>query len=111
LFEILEKIILAGVGLATMSKEKAEKLVDAMIQKGKIRAKDKKAAVSRILKSTKQLDNGLKKKMKKISAEKLKKYHKQINILKKKIATVSDKLNKKKLKIKKRKSKKFFDKR
>jgi len=49
--------------------------------------------------------------MKKISAEKLKKYHKQINILKKKIATVSDKLNKKKLKIKKRKSKKFFDKR
>jgi len=40
MFEILEKIILAGVGLATMSKEKAEKLVDAMIQKGKIRAKD-----------------------------------------------------------------------
>jgi len=110
LFEILEKIILAGVGLATMSKEKAEKLVDAMIQKGKIMAKDKKAAVSRILKSTKQLDKDLEKKMKEISQGVVEGSQKQIDSLNARLASLSKKLEKAKEKNKsasrKKKSKK-----
>ena len=88
MFEILEKIILAGVGLANLTKEKAEKLVDTLIKKGQIKAKDKKAVLNRLLKSTKQLDKDLENKMKQISQQVSKNSHKQIELLRKKLSKI-----------------------
>ena len=105
MFEVLEKIILAGVGLASMTKEKAEKLVDVLIEKGKIKAKDRKAVLGRLLEGTKKLDKELEKKMKQVSSKMLRGSQKQIGMLKKKLAKLAKDLHveTKKGKIKKRK--------
>lgn len=92
MFEILEKIILAGVGLANMTKEKAEHLVDTLIAKGQLKAKDKKAVLSRILKQTKQLDKELEDKIKTISVGIVKNSQKQIDGLNKKLAGLAKEL-------------------
>ena len=89
MFEFLEKIILAGVGLASLTKEKAEKIVDALIEKGQVKAKDKKAVVTRLLKGTKQLDKQLEKKIQHISQKVVKNSQKQIDTLNKKLAKLS----------------------
>lgn len=106
MFEVLEKIILAGVGLANLTKEKAEKLVDTLIKKGQIKAKDKKAVLNRLLKGTKQLDKDLENKIKDISKSVVEGSQKQINTLNKKLATLSKNLEKMKKKNKSKKSKK-----
>ncbi|MCG2712601.1 MAG: hypothetical protein L6416_09820 [Candidatus Omnitrophica bacterium] len=89
MFEILGKIVLAGVGLANLTKEKAEKLVDALIKKGQIQAEDKKAVLSRLLQGTKKLDKDLEKKMKQISAGILDQSQKQINALNNKLTKIA----------------------
>ena len=93
MFETLEKIILAGVGLASMTKEKAEELVDALIKKGQIKAKDRKAILNKLLKNTKKLDRELEKKMKSITSKMVNNSQKQINALKKKLAKVAKDLH------------------
>lgn len=105
MFETLEKIILAGVGLVSMSKEKAEELVDMLIKKGEIKAKDRKAVLGKLLKNTKKFDRDLEKKMKKTTDQLMRSSQKQIDVLKKKIAKVAKDLHleKKKSKIKKKK--------
>ncbi len=104
MFEILEKIILAGVGLASMTKEKAEELVDTLIKKGQVKAKDRKAVLSRLLKGTKKFDKDLEKKIKQVSLKMVSGSQKQIDMLKKKLAKVAKDLHieKKKGKIKKK---------
>ncbi len=92
MFEILEKIILAGVGLANMTKEKAEKLVDTLIAKGQVKAKDKKAVLGRILRQTEQLDKDLEKKIKDISVGVVKSSQRQIDILNKKLTALAKEL-------------------
>ena len=89
MFEILEKVILAGVGLASMTKEKAEKLVDAMIKKGQVKAKDRKAVLSRIIKGAEQLDKDMEKKMKQISLGVVQSSQKQIDGLNKKLVKLA----------------------
>ena len=106
MFEILEKIILAGVGLANLTKEKAEKLVDTLIKKGQIKAKDKKAVLNRLLQGTKKLDKDLEKKMKQISAGILDRSQKQIDALNKKLANISKALEAEKRKNRASKTKK-----
>lgn len=104
MFEVLEKIILAGVGLASMTKEKAEELVDTLIKKGQVKAKDRKALLGRLLKGTKKFDKELEKKMKHVSLKMLRGSQKQIDTLKKKLAKVAKDLDieSKKGKIKKK---------
>ena len=106
MFEILEKIVLAGVGLANLTKEKAEKLVDTLIKKGQIKAKDKKAVLNRLLQSTKKLDKDLEKKMKQISEGILDRSQKQIDALNKKLTKISKALEAEKRKNKAPKTKK-----
>ena len=106
MFEILGKIVLAGVGLANLTKEKAEKLVDTLIKKGQIRAKDKKAVLNKLLQGTKKLDKDLEKKMKQISEGILSKSQKQIDGLNKKLAKLSKALEAEKRKNRAPKAKK-----
>ncbi len=89
MFEILEKIILAGVGIANLTREKAETIIETLIEKGEIKAKDKKAVLSRLLNQTKKLDAELEEKIKDISLEVVKGSQKQIGILSKKIAELA----------------------
>lgn len=98
MFEILGKIVLAGVGLANVTKEKAEKVVDTLIKKGQIQAKDKKAVLNRLLTGTKKMDKELEKKMKQISEGILDRSQKQIDALNKKLTTISKALGTEKLK-------------
>jgi polyhydroxyalkanoate synthesis regulator phasin len=92
MFQLIEKIILAGVGLANLTKEKAENLVDSLVEKGQIQAKDKKAILSRLLKGTEQLDRDLEKKMKQVSLSVVKNSQKQIDALNNKLGQLVKKL-------------------
>ncbi|MBU4304930.1 MAG: hypothetical protein KJ893_04830 [Candidatus Omnitrophica bacterium] len=100
MFELLEKIILAGVGLANLTKEKAEALVETLIEKGQVQAKDKKAVLNRLLKGAEQLDRDLEKKIKEISLNIVKNSQKQIDALHNKLAKLSKDLEAEKEKSK-----------
>ncbi len=89
MLELLEKLILAGVGLANLSREKAEAIVDSLIAKGQIEAKDKKAVLHRLLKGTAELDKQLEDKIKDVSLAVVKNSHKQIDVLNKKLAKLA----------------------
>ncbi len=89
MFEILEKLILVGVGFASLTKEKAEKIVDALIAKGQIKAKDKKAMLNKLLKYTQKLDKDIENKMRQVSLNVVKGSQKQIDALNKKLAKLN----------------------
>lgn len=89
MFELIENIILAGAGMANLTKEKAEKFVDVLIKKGQIQAKDKQAVLSRLLKGTEQLDRELEKKIQQISLDVVKNSQKQIDALSNKLANIA----------------------
>jgi len=105
MLELLEKIILAGAGLANLTKEKAEKIVDILVAKGQVQAKDKKAMLGRLLAGTKQLDRELESKIKVVSLNVVKESQKQIDILNKKLAKIAVELNKEKAKKSEKKGK------
>jgi len=100
MLQILEKIILAGSGLVSLTKEKAEKLVDSLVEKGQLKSKDKKAMVAKLLKATKDIDKNIEAKMKNIALSVVKKSHKQIESLDKKMAKLEKELLKHKTKAK-----------
>jgi len=105
MFEILEKLILAGVGFANLTKEKAENLVDTLIKKGQIKAKDKKAVLNKLLKGTHQLDKDIENKMKQVSLSVVKNSQKQIDALNNKLTQLTKKLETEKKKNKNVKTK------
>ncbi len=92
MLELLEKIILAGAGLAGLTKERAEKIADDLIARGQIKAGDRNAAVSRLLKGTKQLDKKLEKKIKDVTLEIVRGSQKQIDFLNKKLSKLAREL-------------------
>lgn len=47
---ILKKLYLAGLGALSMTKEKAEEIVDELIKKGEVAAEEKKSFVESLLK-------------------------------------------------------------
>ena len=102
MFEILEKIILAGAGFASLTKEKAEKIVDTLIAKGQVKAKDKKAVLNKLLKHTRQLDKNIEKKMKDVSSSVVKGTQKQIDAINKKMAELSREIKRPKNKTSKK---------
>ncbi|MBU1045369.1 MAG: hypothetical protein KJ915_13350 [Candidatus Omnitrophica bacterium] len=104
MFEILEKLILAGVGFASLTKEKAEKIVDALIAKGEVKAKDKKAILNRLLKHTQKLDKDLENKMRQVSLNVVKNSQKQIDALNKKLAQLNKSMSSSKKSDKKKKN-------
>ncbi|MFH1093477.1 MAG: hypothetical protein V1739_04885 [Candidatus Omnitrophota bacterium] len=93
MLDILEKIILASVGLASMTKEKAEELVDVLIKKGQVKAKDRNAALSKLLRGTEKFDKDLEKKMKQVSLKIVDSSEKQIDRIKKKLAKIAKDLH------------------
>ena len=83
-----------------MTKEKAEELVDTLIKKGQVKAQDKKAVLSRLIKSTKKVDKQLEKKMKQVSSKMARSSQTQIDRIKKKLAKVAKDLHFEKKRVK-----------
>jgi len=50
----LKKLYLAGLGAITLTKEKAEELVDELVKKGQVKAEEKKSFVENILKAAEE---------------------------------------------------------
>ena len=48
--DIIEKAVLAGLGLMDLTKEKAEKIVDELVKRGELSQSDKAKAVKEMLK-------------------------------------------------------------
>ena len=104
MFEVLEKLILAGVGFASLTKEKAEKIIDALIAQGQIKTKDKKAMLNRLLKHTRKLDKDIENKIKQVSLSVVKSSQKQIDALNKKLVKLNKDIGNAKKNSKKRKN-------
>jgi len=94
MLELFEKIILAGSGLITMTKEKAEQLVDAMIAKGQLHAKDKKTMINRLIMGTQQFDKEMDRRIRDTSLGVVKNTEKQIDALHRKVAKLAGELEK-----------------
>lgn len=69
MFETLDKIMLAGLGAVTMTQEKAEKLFDNYVEKGK----DVKASRSGFVKEVMESAEKTRKELEKIVSEQVKK--------------------------------------
>ena len=54
MFDILKKTYLAGLGLALLTKEKTEELVDDLIAKGEVAEKDRSKVTEDLLKRAKE---------------------------------------------------------
>jgi len=50
----LKKLYLAGLGAITLTKEKAEELVDELVKKGQVKAEEKKSFIESILKAAEE---------------------------------------------------------
>lgn len=50
MFDLLKKTYLFGLGLASLSKEKADEIVDDLVKRGEVAEKDRSKAVDDILK-------------------------------------------------------------
>jgi poly(hydroxyalkanoate) granule-associated protein len=92
----IEKLMLAGLGAIILTKEKAEKIVDELVKKGKITKKKGPDIVKTILEKGKDTRNEIEK----IVEKSVMKIHKRLNIptrndfekLSKKIDTLEKKL-------------------
>ncbi len=54
MFDILRKTFLFGVGLTSLTKEKAEEFIDELIKRGEVESKDKAKAVDNIIQRAKE---------------------------------------------------------
>ena len=49
MFELIRKTVLAGIGAATLTKEKAEELVDELIQRGEVASEERPKVVRELV--------------------------------------------------------------
>ena len=72
MLNLLKKVMLTGVGLAVMTREKAEELGRELVKKGEISEKEGKEFVEELLKKSKEasrdFDNKVEKSLKKVLA-------------------------------------------
>jgi polyhydroxyalkanoate synthesis regulator phasin len=61
--DIIRKTVLLGLGLLTLSKEKAEGVVDDLIRRGEVASEDKFKAVDGLLKEAEKQEEELSRKM------------------------------------------------
>jgi polyhydroxyalkanoate synthesis regulator phasin len=73
MFDLIKKTMLTGVGLAAMTREKAEELAKELIKKGELSEKEGKELVDDLLKKSEQAKKDLEKKMKDMVKKALKK--------------------------------------
>jgi polyhydroxyalkanoate synthesis regulator phasin len=62
MLDIIKKSIYLGLGIATVTKEKVESLVDELIEKGQLAKEDKSKAVQEILNKLEKSETEFKKK-------------------------------------------------
>ena len=73
MFDLIKKTMLAGVGLAAMTKDKVEELAEELTEKGELSEKEGKELVDDLLKRSKQAKKDLDKKMEDVVTKVLKK--------------------------------------
>jgi polyhydroxyalkanoate synthesis regulator phasin len=61
--DIIRKTVMLGLGLLTLSKEKAEGVVDDLIKRGEVASEDKFKAVDSLLKEAEKQEEELSRKM------------------------------------------------
>ncbi len=71
--DLIKKTILAGVGLAAMTKDKVEELAEELTKKGKLSEKEAKELLDDLLKRSKRAKKDLNKKMENVVTKVLKK--------------------------------------
>ncbi|MDD3006962.1 MAG: phasin family protein [Candidatus Pacebacteria bacterium] len=102
---LLEKVILSGLGLASLTQEKAGKLVDELVREGEVSEKEgavlAKKVMDNIEKSRKEMENKVDKTVKEIMTKTNIPSKKDLVALEKKIDELSKKLENKKPEAKK----------
>lgn len=73
MFDFIKKTMLVGAGLAAMTREKIEGMVDELVKKGELSEKEGKEMVDELVKKSKSVKKDLEKKVEKIVADTVKK--------------------------------------
>jgi len=73
MFDLIKKTMLAGVGLAAMTREKIEETIDEFVKKGKLSEKEGKEIVEELIEKSKTAKKDLEEKIEKIVTKSLKK--------------------------------------
>jgi polyhydroxyalkanoate synthesis regulator phasin len=73
MIDLIKKTMLAGVGLAAMTKDKVEELAEELTEKGELSEKEAKELVEDLLKRSKRAKKDLNKKMEDVVTKVLKK--------------------------------------
>jgi len=73
MIDLIKKTILAGVGLAAMTKDKVEELAEELTEKGELSEKEGKELVDDLMKRSQQAKKDLDKKMEEVVTKVLKK--------------------------------------
>ncbi len=93
MIDLIKKTVLAGVGLAAMTKDKVEELAEELTEKGELSEKEGKALLDDLLKRSKRAKEDLDKKMEDVVTKVLKKMdvatQKDLRRLEKKIKHIS----------------------
>ena len=71
--DFLKKSMLAGIGLAVLTKEKAEKMVDELIKKGALKKNDGTGSIKEFTEKSKEFKKELTKKVEKAVADTIEK--------------------------------------
>jgi polyhydroxyalkanoate synthesis regulator phasin len=66
MFDLIKKTMLAGVGLAAMTREKIEETIDELVKKGKLSEKEGKEIVEELIEKSKTAKKDLEEKIEKI---------------------------------------------
>ena len=73
MFDLIKKTMLAGVGLAAMTREKIEETIDEFVKKGRLSEKEGKEIVEELIEKSKTAKKDLEEKIEKIVTKSLKK--------------------------------------
>ncbi len=73
MFDIIKKVMLTGVGLAAMTKDKVEELAGDLVKKGKLSEKDGRELVDDLLEKSEKAKKDLEKDIEKVVKNTMKK--------------------------------------
>lgn len=73
--DFIKRMMLFGIGLAAMTREKIEEFVNELVKKGEVSEKEGKEMVQELIDKSKKVRKDLEGKMEEVAAETLKKLH------------------------------------
>ncbi len=89
MFDFIKKTMLVGAGLAAMTREKIEEIIDELVKKGELSEKEGKEMVDELVEKTKKYKKDMEGRVEKLVADTLKKLEiptrSEVEELKKKI--------------------------